>query len=47
MCYLLGERLGQDGDQVLQSPFGIEFTGVLRGASLLGGLSLDESKQRP
>lgn len=45
MCYLFGEGLGQDGDQVLQGPFGVEFTGVLRGASLLRGLPLDKSKQ--
>lgn len=38
LCYLLGEGLGQDGHQVLQSPFGVELTGVLRGASLLRGL---------
>lgn len=35
MRYLLGEGLGQNGDQVLQSPLGIEFTGVLWGPSLL------------
>ncbi|TNN36490.1 hypothetical protein EYF80_053345 [Liparis tanakae] len=41
--HLFGEGLGQDGDQVLQGPFGVEFTGVLGGASLLRGLPLDES----
>lgn len=45
MRYLFGEGLGQDGDQVLQGPFSVEFTGVLRGAPLLRGLPLDESKQ--
>lgn len=39
--YLFGEGLGQDGNQVLQGPFGIEFTGVLRGSSLLRGLTLE------
>ena len=43
--YLFGEGLGQDGDQILQGPFGVEFTRVLRGTSLLRGLPLDESKQ--
>lgn len=35
MCYLFREGLGQDGDQVLQSAFGVELTVVLWRTSLL------------
>lgn len=45
LSYLLGEGLGEDGDQVLQRTFGIELTGVLGGASLLRGLRLDETER--
>lgn len=37
--YLLGEGLGQDGHQVLQRSLGVEFAGVLWGATLLRGLA--------
>lgn len=45
VSYLLGEGLGEDGDQVLQRTFGVELTGVLGGASLLRGLRLDETER--